>query len=515
MEGKMSYDYEELIRSGAIDITTREAVENETDKSQRDMEPDAYTLTYDEAITILRANNIVETVIIQNNFTKEDKVTGKKIGNITPENIPIIINAITQRGLDPDEIYNLADRVLSGNWYTLLISSNRQQPGYMLISNVSGRRESRILTVEEYPKIYEGSTRNEQRKILRLPKGTGFLFSAEVDILETLHHVCNRQISIEHTIAAPMPKEIVYPKDAVTQRYFSSKLPLDKMGKVKMSVGDGEAYALVLRQRDPAPVLSLTNLPDGVSITGQDKITEEHNEIFNIICSYSDAGKNFFTDSGICKTMYRSNTADQRNRINEIIVSMMPDIITIDTGTMGDYYNFERKKIKGYVLPVEILEETVGNQHGTSTSRIYHLLKEPIFLTYGKMLNQVVRYPREAFNTPVNKTLETISLHFYLLDRISAIPRISNRIVYDTIFEHLNISGTGASANNKKANIRNRTRIILKTWKDNGYIKGWHEETKEKKRVKLDNQGKAKRGISSYCIVIEGNPTLKNAAQIQ
>lgn len=328
----------------------------------------------------------------------------------------------------------------------------------------------------------------------------------------------------ENSIAMDMLKDIerppiwiVHPKDAITRHYMKNDIPigrddsgLQRVKKVVMPMeGAKDAHALaILNPVDITP--SITSPMDGVQIQARTPRTKEHDDVFRLICSYSAAGRKYFTDAGLCKTVYRSNTPEQRDRVNAIIKDMLPDIIKIDTGTMGDYYNFKRQTITGQVLPLEIYEETTSNVHGVSTYRLYKLIKEPILLQWATMLKQLNRYPRALLNTPVYKTPEILSLHFYLLDRLSDIPRLSNRILYDSIFERLTSENgdTQKLSPKQKTAIRSKVRLMLQAWQQMKIIKGWHEETKDRRRIVFEKNGKPKRGTVSYCIVIEGTPKL-------
>lgn len=499
-------------KEGVIDLMSRDGAENETDRIARAAEPGEYALTYEESRMLTWAYNIYDTVIVTNGFLKKDETTGTTAAVITPESTDKILDAFKERGLNSNEIYELSKRVINGNWYTLLLSpSSLPEDGplsaFTLVAKINGVTSRQAITKTVYSAVFEtGASRAVQRQSMGLPDDVKFLFSTELADLDTFLTVCNPQITLEENIhISSPPKTIVHPKSAVVKKYFDNRLPIGQTGKVIQKMDKkANGYAIVTREK-----LSLTNLPAGVTITGKEEPTSEHSLIHDVVCSYSDAGKRTFTDAGICSTMGKSNTRDNRDSVNKMIVDMMQDIITIDTGTMGDFYHFEKKTIKGNVLPIKILEETVGNQYGETTFRTYKLLDEPILLTYGKLLNQIVRYPRDVFNTPANKNFLTLNLHCYLIERISSIGVLSNRIVYDTLYDELNLSaGSKASLNNRKATIRARTREILTAWTKAGYIDGWHEETKDRHRVKLDKCGKAKKGLSSYCIVIEGKPKL-------
>lgn len=268
----MTNDFDELIKTGAIDITTREAVENESDRDARAAEPDAYALTYEEGLTVIRAHNIIETVLIQNDFITVDETTRTRVFTLNPDSTQKIIDAFIARGLDPDDLHALADRVLSGNWYTLLLSSQYSPgkgkgPGFFLIANVNGKRDEGILRIEDYPAVYDGSSRTAQRDALKLPKDAGFLFSAEQDTLTTLRQVCDTQFFIEEKIGylAPydlMPNPIAFTTVSrlINNPHVRAKDADTTVENVKFMPGDEEhEYKLVVETRNSSTTLTISD----------------------------------------------------------------------------------------------------------------------------------------------------------------------------------------------------------------------------------------------------------------
>lgn len=201
----------ELHKAGLVDLMARENVpEDDKERKEREAEADTYALTYDESRTVLWAYNIFDAVIVLNGFIETDPTTGQKFRLINPDSTDKTIHEFIQRGLDPDELYSLADRILSGNWYTLLLAANYTPEdakglGFSLIANIDGKRDEGILKIEDYPAIYDGSSRTAQREALGLPKDAKFLYSAEWDILELLLTICNPQPVIEEKIGYLSP----------------------------------------------------------------------------------------------------------------------------------------------------------------------------------------------------------------------------------------------------------------------------------------------------------------------
>jgi hypothetical protein len=187
--------------------------EDEADRTRREAEPGIYALTYEEARTVIWTRNIIDTVFKTNNFIELDETTGEKIYPLTAESIKAITDAFESAGLDPDELLQLSERVLSSNWYTLMITNQdhagREGLGFSILACINGKTESGFLPEEEYAAVYDGSSREEQRKALHLPKNTLFLYSAEQSTLETLRQVCNAQPLLESRIGYLRPYDMM------------------------------------------------------------------------------------------------------------------------------------------------------------------------------------------------------------------------------------------------------------------------------------------------------------------
>lgn len=492
---KFTENLSNLIKAGELDITTREAVEDELEKARREAEPAAFALTYEESRIVIRAMNVLDTLLILNDDDDE------KAEALLP-------NALESRGIKMEQIVEMAERVYTGNWYTFLLSSGyrpaNDRAGFVLDAYVDGKNIHGILPIEDFPAVYDPkATQDEKRVALGLPENAKFIPVAERDMLGMFREKSTVTLTpiIESAELGKPPREIAYPKAKVVREYFENRYTYNDTNTIYMKMNDGQ---IVQSQVD----LSLVNPLPGVEITSAKVKTPDHDMVYRIVCSYWLSGQREFTDAGICKSLYQANTPEKRDYYNGLIIDMMNDVIKIDMGSVGSYYGVDKWTKTGHVLPIEIDELTATNMYGERKYRRYRLTKEPIYLSYSQLMNQIARYSREALDTPVNKTPDILALHFYLLERIDAIPNLSRVILYDTLFEHLGINSSKGSDRNKRSNIRTKTRIILNDWKKRRFIKGWHEETADGKRVEIDKDGKAKRGVSSYCIVIEGIPKL-------
>lgn len=186
-------EIDEMIKNGDIDITTIEAVENKADKRRREKEPDAYALTYDEAVTILRANNIFEAVALRNGYITIDDTTGSRVYNMDDTVSKLTITAFKDHGIDADELKTLIDRVYDGDFFSIMLTNSYEpEPGKMgfsMLSQINGVKQSGILKIEDYPTIYTSTSRTEEREALGLPTSAKYLYSAEFSIILLLRNI--------------------------------------------------------------------------------------------------------------------------------------------------------------------------------------------------------------------------------------------------------------------------------------------------------------------------------------
>ena len=62
-----------------------------------------------------------------------------------------------------------------------------------------------------------------------------------------------------------------------------------------------------------------------------------------------------------------------------------------------------------------------------------------------------------------------------MLDHICAIPRISNHILFDSIWTALHLQESTAANEKRKEKMRNHIRKMLAYWKEIGFITRWKE----------------------------------------
>ena len=300
-----------------------------------------------------------------------------------------------------------------------------------------------------------------------------------------------------------IPEEIKAPKDKVTKMFFAGELTPNTAWTVK-SGGNGKSLA-------PQVTVSLLDLPPHVEISQEP--TQFDNAVFRAVCSLYRNGTLQFTGGTIWKTMKgdpnAEPSADTLAAINESLTRLTSIAIEIDTQNVGDAYGFVRWVRNRRVVEGGSDIFTFRNQHGTVEAAVYTVSEEPTLLTYADQLNQIERYPLEVLNTPINKTPEIIVLQNTLIDRIEAIPNLSNHIKYDTLFEAVGISAkTPGALRKKKATLRKQVRKMLEHWAAVGFIGSWEEEKQGKTITAIVIQKGRRKGLQAPSK--SGNGTLEN-----
>ena len=282
-----------------------------------------------------------------------------------------------------------------------------------------------------------------------------------------------------------LPQEVAQPIDRLTRQFFKNLLPLNpKTYKVPSGELKGEPIA-------PKVAISLLDLPPGIDLSRD--ITPFDSEVFTAITSLFDVGTKRFTGHDIYRVMTGNPralaTPEKLQAIDESWTRLTSIAMKLDTGNMGNAYHFIRWVRDSRVIEGRKDTVILRNQHGTFESTLYSVTEEPTLKTYADALHQVLRYPLEARNTPVNKTRELIIIQNYLLQHISAIPKISNHIRYDAIFSRVNLEKLSPDAQRRKrAKLRAQISKMLNYWTQIGLISSWEE---------------LKQNGAFYCIVVD------------
>lgn len=289
-----------------------------------------------------------------------------------------------------------------------------------------------------------------------------------------------------------LPDEIVQPLDRVTRKFFANELKPNTEITVKSGTIPGKQNGKKIETViAPVVTVSLLDLPPGIELSRDIELMD--NAVFTHVCSLFEAGNKHFTGNDIYRSMTGNPNAiaspEKLQEIDDSWTRLTSTAMKLDTGNMGDAYHFARWVRNRRIIEGGKDTVIVQNQHGRFEATVYTVNEEPTLKTYSDALGQVGRYPAEILNTPVNKTTEIIILQNALLQHIQDIPKISNHIVYDTLFSKINITAPTPNAERqKKAKLRKQIYKILNHWKKAGLITDWHEE---------------KKGNTIHCIVID------------
>ena len=225
---------------------------------------------------------------------------------------------------------------------------------------------------------------------------------------------------------------------------------------------------------------------DGITITTSKEL-EPFDRIVHdaIITLYVEGGNEYITPTMIFNVI----TGDPNKRmhenfaraINDSINKMMYTSIIIKASEESRLY----KGLKGfeyasYLIPAERISAKLN---GTITTCI-HLFRTPPLYDYANRKNQISRININVLSTPFqNGTREEITdatIVFYLTRRIIAIGNISNKLLYETIYEEL---GYENASKKLKFKLRKKIKEILTAWVNTEFgnirITG-HKELKKK-----------------------------------
>ena len=282
-----------------------------------------------------------------------------------------------------------------------------------------------------------------------------------------------------------IPSEIVAPIDKVTRSYFENKLKPNYEVTVKsgnditITTDEGKKEK---RPLAPKVTVSLLEIPAEVKVSREP--TAFDNDVFVAVCSLHESGNARFTGNDIYRTMIGNPKALAPDEILQMIDESWTRLTTttmrLDTGTMGNAYGFVQ-----YIRDRRIVEggrdkAIISNQHGKFEIIVYTILEKPTLLEYAQLISQVSRFPALEQNTPIRKNVEILSIQNELLEHIHAIPRLSNHVLYETIYNLLDTENMSEDTiKTKKKRTRDAVHKMLDYWQKQGVILSWKDIKKK------------------------------------
>ena len=204
-------DLEKLIERGEADPSAIISEADISDKARREAEPEAYALTYDEAVKARRAFNIFNLLLLIHERANGDMDYGFSAK---------VIETLDANDAPAGDLLNIANRVFSGNWYTIRlitmgapVENNLRQEVY---GNVDGKQFQRVASTTADWRAYDPTTSvTKMREQLNLPTDTKYLYQMECETLEIIRYLFNvatdkTDITTELAPYSQMPNAIAF-----------------------------------------------------------------------------------------------------------------------------------------------------------------------------------------------------------------------------------------------------------------------------------------------------------------
>lgn len=223
----------------------------------------------------------------------------------------------------------------------------------------------------------------------------------------------------------------------------------------------------------------------GLSIFGPEKLAPFDRIVLDAINTLFVEGRNrYITLNMIYHVITGSDekviTPRYAREINNSITKMMFTHIVIKADE--EYIMYKGLKDFFYDSAILPAERVTATLNGNEIACI-HIESMPPLYVYANKKNQIARIDVNLMKLPFEndkrETLNYMTLVFYILRRIIALPRASNTILYETLYRDL---GYENESKKYKLDVRKRIRKILTSWINASFgkikITGFDEEKK-------------------------------------
>lgn len=283
----------------------------------------------------------------------------------------------------------------------------------------------------------------------------------------------------EATVNTKYPSNYITPTDKVTKYAFCGELTGKQLQSLAMERRGSKKQITTLASID------FENLNSAIKIGGKRELTAYDREVHDaIITLFVDGGNEYITPQMIYQVMIGNPDAflnpKQAEAISDSITKFLYSRVIIDASEEAKAYGFESFKYDGNLISGERVTATLNG----NVLECLHILRQPILYELANNKNQIGRFDIKLLNSPINKTEEIITLQGYLYRRILSFKgssNLSNTIVYETLYNQLELAATSEGAlRKKKSKIRGQIKTILDYWKDQKFIKEYEEIQKGK-----------------------------------
>ena len=239
---------------------------------------------------------------------------------------------------------------------------------------------------------------------------------------------------------------------------------------------------------------SLTYEGKDIEITGKDEFTAYDRAIHNAVCSLYAAGNEVVTPSMVYRAV--NGMSDQEKVSTHSMEAVRNSLdksrfmrLKVDFSEEAKARNMNVDKVK---IDSNLLEaRAVTVEAGGYRIDGYKIHATPVLYQYSQRTKQIISVPSSLLDTKeaTRSTEEVISIKEYLIRRIEIMKNdntMSNKIVYDTIFEEVGIVI-------KQYTERNRYRKYIKD-----ILSLWSEKHKYIESFKEYSIGKSFKGIEIF-----------------
>lgn len=282
------------------------------------------------------------------------------------------------------------------------------------------------------------------------------------------------------------PENLVMANTKLTNLTFDNETDLSEVREMIVSGKQKKEVTIT------AKVVSQLDV-EGIKLTRQ--LSEQDRCVFDAVCTLFVDGQRTFTAKQVYKTytgLDRMNPSAIEN-VEQSLQKMRATLIDIDWTKHALMNKLDEETapkqvtvtVGGYLLPLEVIQVDDGDIHQI----MYRFIKEPVYLTYSRLVGQLITIPAEMLKLEtVNMTPERIAIQHYMMRRIEIMKNKRNKfnnhtMLFETIFEKCGV--IEITNRQTKARYVDAVEKILSEWVERKYIKGYQVTTK----------GKAKTGV--------------------
>lgn len=282
------------------------------------------------------------------------------------------------------------------------------------------------------------------------------------------------------------------PRLAVTGKGASNvEYPLDKVNAniwtlLKDAPQDGQLSFVIgtekRNSRKQADIIYSINFDEleNAGLNTVKRLTAFDKRVYIAASALFNGNSDYITVSQLYATMGNDSRPNARDieKIYTSLEKMRRLPITLDNYTgenseYSTYKNIPKFVYNGVLLPWESVDAVVNGQRADG---VIHLFREPPLISFAKGRQQITTVQRKLLASPISKTDANLQLDDYLIERIAHIKKskgkISNKLLYSTIFEKANIT-----TKLQRSRSKDKIKKYLEYYTSCGFIKGFKEAT--------------------------------------